>query len=114
MQRSTEMEALVGAHPYFYFTPYQKDIHAALQALREREFKAGRYDPAMQMTDPPSYMFQMRFHLMKAGRLLEPSLRQSKRRWKHLRNLAPGRYSTFHGLAAHQTFSRSARWTTEN
>jgi hypothetical protein len=51
----------VGSHPYFYFTPYQKDIQAALQALREREFKAGRYDPAMQMATPPSYMFQMRF-----------------------------------------------------
>jgi len=51
----------VGAHPYFYFTPYQKDIQAALQALREREFQAGRYDPAMGMADPPSYMFQMRF-----------------------------------------------------
>jgi hypothetical protein len=55
------METLVGAQPYFYFTPYQKDIQAALQALREREFQAGRYDPAMQMADPPSYMFQMRF-----------------------------------------------------
>ena len=51
----------MGAHPYFYFIPYQKDIRAALQALREREFKAGRYDPAMQMADPPTYMFQMRF-----------------------------------------------------
>jgi hypothetical protein len=55
------MEALVGAHPYFYFTPYQKDIQAALQALRETKFNAGRYDPAMQMASPPSYMFQMRF-----------------------------------------------------
>jgi len=55
------MEALVGANPYFYFTPYQKDIQAALEALREREFEAGRYDPAMAMADPPSYMFQMRF-----------------------------------------------------
>lgn len=55
------MEALVGAHPYFYFTPYQKDIQAALQALREREFETGRYDPAMQTADPPTYMFQMRF-----------------------------------------------------
>jgi hypothetical protein len=51
----------VGANPYFYFTPYQKDIQAALQALREREFEAGRYDPAMEMADPPSYMFEMRF-----------------------------------------------------
>ena len=51
----------MGANPYFYFTPYQKDIHSALQALREQEFKAGRYDPAMQMADPPRYTFQMRF-----------------------------------------------------
>lgn len=51
----------MGAHAYFYFVPYQKDIQTALQALREREFKAGRYNPAMQMADPPSYMFQMRF-----------------------------------------------------
>jgi hypothetical protein len=51
----------VGANPYFYFTPYQKDIQSALQALREREFRAGRYDPALQMADPPRYTFQMRF-----------------------------------------------------
>ena len=51
----------MGADPYFYFVPYQKDIQAALQALRETEFKAGRYDPAMRMADPPSYTFQMRF-----------------------------------------------------
>jgi hypothetical protein len=51
----------VGANPYFYLTPYQEDIEAALLALREQEFKAGRYDPAMQMADPPSYTFQMRF-----------------------------------------------------
>jgi hypothetical protein len=51
----------VGAEPYFYFTPYQKDIQSALQGLREREFEAGRYNPAMGMADPPSYMFQMRF-----------------------------------------------------
>ena len=51
----------MGAHPYFYFTPYQKDIQGALQALREREFKAGRYDPAMRRAAPRAYMFQMRF-----------------------------------------------------
>jgi len=51
----------VGANPYFYFTPYQRDIQSALQDLREREFKAGRYDPAMQTADPPRYTFQMRF-----------------------------------------------------
>jgi hypothetical protein len=61
VQRDVAMEALVGADPYFYFTPYRKDIQAALQALREREFEAGHYNPAMGMVDPPSYMFQMRF-----------------------------------------------------
>jgi hypothetical protein len=51
----------MGANPYFYFTPYQKDIQAALEALREQEFKAGRYSPAMSMADPPSYMFAFKF-----------------------------------------------------
>jgi hypothetical protein len=51
----------MGASPYFYFTPYQQDVQAALDGLREQEFRAGRYDPAMSMADPPSYMFQFRF-----------------------------------------------------
>jgi hypothetical protein len=51
----------MGASPYFYFTPYQKDIQAALEALREQEFRAGRYDPAMRMADPPLYMFEFNF-----------------------------------------------------
>src|ERR1700693_2034169 len=51
----------MGSHPYYYFTPYQEHIRAALQVLREKEFKAGRYDPAMHMGSPPSYMFQMSF-----------------------------------------------------
>jgi hypothetical protein len=51
----------MGAHPYFYFTPYQKDIDAALQALREQEFKAGRYDPALSTATPPVFAFQLRF-----------------------------------------------------
>jgi hypothetical protein len=51
----------MGAHPYYYFTPYQEDIGAALQALRDQEFRAGRYDPAMRNANPPLYMFQFRF-----------------------------------------------------
>jgi hypothetical protein len=35
----------MGAHPYWYTVPYQSDISAALQALRDREFQAGRYNP---------------------------------------------------------------------
>lgn len=37
----------MGGEPWDYFTPYQADINAALQDLRQREFKAGRYNPAM-------------------------------------------------------------------
>ncbi len=37
----------MGASPYFYFVNYQPDVNAALQELREREFRAGRYNPVM-------------------------------------------------------------------
>jgi len=37
----------MGGHPWFYFVDYQTDINQALQELRQREFKAGRYNPAM-------------------------------------------------------------------
>jgi hypothetical protein len=37
----------MGASPYEYFVPYQRDIPAALEALRQREFRAGRYNPAV-------------------------------------------------------------------
>lgn len=36
----------MGAHPYYYFVKYQPDVEAALQELRQREFEAGRYNPA--------------------------------------------------------------------
>ena len=37
----------MGGEPYYYVVPYQKDIGAALQALRRREFEAGRYNPVV-------------------------------------------------------------------
>jgi hypothetical protein len=37
----------MGAVPYDYFVPYRDDIAAALRELREREFRAGRYNPAL-------------------------------------------------------------------
>src|SRR5437762_1965868 len=37
----------MGAEPYWYFVKYQPDTDKALQELRQREFRAGRYDPAM-------------------------------------------------------------------
>lgn len=37
----------MGAEPYEYFVKYQPDVPAALQALRQQEFQAGRYNPAV-------------------------------------------------------------------
>ncbi len=44
----------MGSHLYSYFTPYHDDLDAALQALREKEFRAGHYDPALFGTAQPS------------------------------------------------------------
>jgi hypothetical protein len=33
----------MGAEPWDYFVPYEADIQVALNKLREREFRAGRY-----------------------------------------------------------------------
>jgi hypothetical protein len=43
----------MGAHPYWYFTPYDPDIEAALQKLRRQEFEAGRYNPVMRYIEFP-------------------------------------------------------------
>ena len=43
----------MGAHPYWYFVPYEQDLDAALQKLRLREFQAGRYNPAMHFINFP-------------------------------------------------------------
>ena len=43
----------MGAHAYWYFEKFDGDVDAALQALREREFKAGRYNPVMPFLDFP-------------------------------------------------------------
>ncbi len=43
----------MGASPYWYFIPYETDPNAALQKLREREFSAGRYNPAVMFPDFP-------------------------------------------------------------
>src|SRR5574341_376460 len=37
----------MGAHPWWYFVPYDADVGRALQALRDREFTAGRYNPVV-------------------------------------------------------------------
>lgn len=43
----------MGGHPYFYSVNYEPDANAALQKLRQREFKAGRYNPVIMFPDFP-------------------------------------------------------------
>ncbi|MEO1132506.1 MAG: hypothetical protein AAFX40_07340 [Cyanobacteria bacterium J06639_1] len=43
----------MSAEPYGYFTAYQPDLKAALQALRQREFAAGRYHPVVPLPELP-------------------------------------------------------------
>jgi hypothetical protein len=38
----------MGAEPYWYFEKFAGDVDAALQALRQREFAAGRYNPVIR------------------------------------------------------------------
>jgi hypothetical protein len=35
----------MGAHPWFYFVPYESDVEKCLEALQRRELEAGRYNP---------------------------------------------------------------------
>jgi len=35
----------MGGNPYWYYTNYQTDANTTLQALRQQEFAAGRYNP---------------------------------------------------------------------
>jgi hypothetical protein len=43
----------MGGHAWFYFVGYEPDVNAALQKLREREFRAGRYNPAVWFPEFP-------------------------------------------------------------
>ena len=43
----------MGAHPYWYVVKYRADVEAVLQALRDREFQAGRYNPVIRFLDFP-------------------------------------------------------------
>jgi hypothetical protein len=43
----------MGGHPWFYFVAYEPDVNAALQKLRDREFAAGRYNPAVDFPEFP-------------------------------------------------------------
>jgi hypothetical protein len=43
----------MGAQPYWYFTKYRPSIDTALGELKQREFKAGRYNPVMRFISFP-------------------------------------------------------------
>jgi hypothetical protein len=43
----------MGGHVWYYFVPYQADTQAALDRLREREFRAGRYNPVVRFPEFP-------------------------------------------------------------
>src|SRR5215469_1182588 len=48
----------MGVHAWYYLVAYRENIQEALECLREREFRAGRYFPAMleltfSLEDPP-------------------------------------------------------------
>jgi hypothetical protein len=46
-------ERAMGAHPYWYVVKYRADVAEALQELREREFRAGRYNPVIPFPNFP-------------------------------------------------------------
>ena len=39
----------MGGHAYWYIVPYRSNLQAALDDLRDREFTAGRYNPAIRL-----------------------------------------------------------------
>jgi hypothetical protein len=43
----------MGGEPYWYFVKYKPDLDVVLQELREREFRSGRYNPAMPHMEFP-------------------------------------------------------------
>jgi len=43
----------MGAQVYWYVVPYETDVDAALQKLRERELTAGRYNPIVPFPEFP-------------------------------------------------------------
>ncbi len=45
----------MGANPRSYLIDYQPDINAALQILRQQEFRAGRYFPTVDYASFPLY-----------------------------------------------------------
>ena len=43
----------MGGHAWWYLVPYEKDVAQSLEALRQREFAAGRYNPVVSFPNFP-------------------------------------------------------------
>ena len=43
----------MGGHPYWYFAKYKTDVKTSLEALRQQEFIAGRYNPVLPFIEFP-------------------------------------------------------------
>ena len=43
----------MGSEPYWYIVPYARVIEDALEQLRQREFRAGRYNPVTPLPEFP-------------------------------------------------------------
>jgi hypothetical protein len=43
----------MGGHAYWYAVKYRPEVEIALEDLRQREFRAGRYNPVMQFIHVP-------------------------------------------------------------
>ena len=50
----------MGSFRYHHIVPFEQDLEASLQKLKEREFHAGRYFPALEMYDlTPDQMLRL-------------------------------------------------------
>ncbi len=55
----------MGGEPYYYIVEYEEDLQGVLDKLREREFKAGRYNPVI--ADLSSHMDKQKYLKLKPG-----------------------------------------------
>ena len=101
---SAHRRSAMGAHAYWYVVKYNPDVEAALRELREREFAAGRYNPAM-----PFILFPITPASPAPG--AAPRIR-SRRRWRTPRKTALGRSWTSTGSRTSRTSERWPRSTT--
>ena len=55
----------MGGEPYWYVVDYENDLQGVLDKLRDREFKAGRYNPVIP--DLSGHFEKEKYHKLKPG-----------------------------------------------